>query len=483
MIRSLLAVAFLGVTLVAGERPNVVLVVADDLGYGDLTCYGATDMHTPHLDRFAAEGVRFTSCYAGHANCSPSRTALMTGRTPMRAGIRSAIPEDSPMHLRRSEVTIATLLRAAGYATYHVGKWHLNSNLLDPSQPQPGDHGFQHWFSTQNNALPNHRNPDNFVRNGKAVGVSDGYASSVVVDEATRWLRDGRDKTKPFFLYVCFHEPHEPIATADEFKKLYPNDDPSFRAHHGNISQMDAAFGRLMRVLDEEKLRDTTFVMFTSDNGPALTPYHPHGSAGPLRDKKGAMYEGGIRVPGLVRWPGKAMAGTVSDEPICGVDFFPTVCAMVGLTPPADRPLDGASILPAFDGQPIARRTPLYWHFNRASSAAKVAVRIGDWKLLATLDQTPPARGHEITDESERAFKTAEPAVFELYNLRTDLAETNDLTTKEPAKFAELKAVLLAKYREVRDESPTWPAWTGTGSEARKIVWPDDARKPKGARK
>jgi arylsulfatase A len=280
------------------------------------------------------------------------------------------------------------------------------------------------------------------VRNGKSVGVPEGCASGIVVDEATRWLRDGRDQTKPFFLYVGFHEPHEPIAAADEFKKLYPSDDTSLRAHHGNISQMDAAFGRLMRVLDDEKVRDTTFVMFTSDNGPAITAYHPHGSAGPLRDKKGAL----IRIPGLVRWPGKMKPGTVSAEPISGVDFLPAVCAMTGLMPPQDRPLDGANILPAFDGQPIVRRTPLYWHFNRASSAAKVAVRVGDWKLLTTLDQSPPSRGGEITDESERVFKIAEPATVELYNLRTDIAETTDLAAKEPVKFAELKSALLAKY-------------------------------------
>jgi arylsulfatase A len=144
MIRAALALflATASLALTAG-RPNIVLIVAGDLGYGDLRCYGAGDIHTPHLDRFAAEGVRFTSCYAGHANCSPSRTALMTGRTPMRAGIRSAIPAESQMHLRHGEVTIATLLRDAGYATCHVGKWHLNSNLHDPAQPGPGDHGFQ----------------------------------------------------------------------------------------------------------------------------------------------------------------------------------------------------------------------------------------------------------------------------------------------------------------------------------------------------
>lgn len=458
-------------------HPNFIVIVADDLGYGDLRCYGAGDIHSPHLDRFAAEGVRFTSCYAGHANCSPSRTALMTGRTPTRVGVRSAIPEDSPMHLRRSEITIATLLRDSGYATCHSGKWHLNGAFNQPTQPQPGDHGFEHWFSTQNNAYPNHRDPDNFVRNGREVGVTRGFAADLVVEEATRWLRDGRDKAKPFFLYVCFHEPHEPIATADEFKKLYPSDDPSFSAHHGNISQMDAAFGRLMRVLDEDKLRDTTFVMFTSDNGPAITRYHPHGSAGPLRDKKGSLYEGGIRVPGLVRWPGRAKPGTVSDEPICGVDFLPTVCALTGLTPPQDRALDGASFLAALDGQAIPRRTPLYWHFNRASGAPKVAMRIGDWKILATLDNTPQVRGNDLTEATEREIKTAEPATFFLYNLRTDIAETTDLSTKEPARLEELKSALLPKYYEVRDESPTWPPWKFTGAESRRIVWPADARK------
>ena len=482
MLRVLLPILLATATFVsAADRPNVILVLADDLGYGDLHCYGAGDIQSPHLDRFAAEGVKFTSCYAGHPNCSPSRTALMTGRTPTRVGVRDWIPEDSPMHLRRSEVTIATLLRAAGYATCHVGKWHLNGAFNQPSQPQPGEHGFDHWFSTQNNAYPNHQNPDNFVRDGHEVGVVNGFSSAVVMDEATRWLREGRDKSKPFFLYVCFHEPHEPIATDAPFKKLYPSDDPSYSAHHGNITQMDAAFGRLMRVLDEDKLRDTTFVMFTSDNGPAITPYHPHGSAGPLRDKKGSVYEGGIRVPGMVQWPGKTKPGAVIDEPVCGVDFLPTICAVTGVAPPTDRPLDGVNFLPALEGRVLTRSTPLYWHFNRATSAAKVALRIGDWKLLATLDKNPPARGNDITEATEQEFKTAEPADFELYNLRTDLAEATNLATREPAKFAELKTALLAKYREVRTQSSTWPAWKFTGSEGRKIVWPDDAKKPKSA--
>ena len=463
----------------AADRPNIVLVLADDLGYGDLACYGSKDVKTPNLDKFASEGLKLTSCYAGHGNCSPSRTALMTGRTPTRVGVRDWIPEDSPVHVPRSEITIATLLKDAGYTTCHSGKWHMNGAFNKPAQPQPGDHGFDHWFSTQNNAYPNHHNPDNFVRNGEEVGKTEGYAAHLVADEAIHWLTDLRDKSKAFFLYVCFHEPHEPIASDGKYSRLYPSDDPSFSAHHGNITQMDDAFGRLMRSLDEQGLRGSTFVMFTSDNGPAITPQHPHGSAGPLRDKKGSLYEGGIREPGLIRWPGKTKPGSVSDEPVCGVDFLPTACAIAGIDPPKDRKLDGASLLPVLDGKPVSRSTPLYWHFNRAAGEPKVAMRIGDWKILAALDKTPPAKGNSITEESEKDFKTAEMTKFWLYNLREDISEKNDLAALETVKLEEMRAQLTAKYHEVRDESPKWPAWEFTGAEGKRIVWPDYVKKPK----
>lgn len=474
MLAFLLCAAFShGTPAAESARPNIVLVLADDLGYGDLACFGAKDVRTPHLDKFASEGLRFTSCYSGHANCSPSRTALMTGRTPTRVGVRNWIPQDSPVHVRRSEITVATLLKRAGYATCQVGKWHMNGEFNQPTQPQPGDHGFEHWFSTQNNALPNHRNPDNFVRNGKPVGKQQGYSAHLVVDEATRWLTQERDKAKPFFLYVCFHEPHEPIASDDKYSKLYPSDDPSYSAHHGNITQMDDAFGRLMRTLDEHNLRNNTFVLFTSDNGPAITAQHPHGSAGPLRDKKGSLWEGGIRVPGLLRWPGHTKPASVSDEPICGVDFLPTVCAITGLEPPRDRTLDGASILPTLSDGVLKRTTPLYWHFNRAAGEPKVAMRVGDWKILASLDKPPAARGNDLTEQEERNFKEAKLDKFRLYNLSDDIAETRDLAQQEPAKLAELKTLLERKYLEVRAESPTWPAWRFTNSEGQRIEWPD----------
>jgi arylsulfatase A len=453
--------------------PNIVVVLADDLGFGDIGCYGHKRIETPHIDRFAATGLRLTSCYSAHPNCSPSRAGMMTGRTPFRVGIYNWIPMFSPMHVRRSEITVATLLRDAGYDTCHVGKWHLNGDFNLPSQPQPSDHGFNHWFATQNNALPNHKNPNNFVRNGKEVGQLEGYSAQLVSDEAVEWLRHRRDRDKPFFLFACFHEPHEPIASAKEFTDLYPSEDPSLPAHHGNVTQLDDGFGRLLEVLDDLDVRKETFIFFTSDNGPAITGMHPHGSAGPLRDKKGAIYDGGIRVPGIIQWPGHVAAGTTSDRPVSGLDVLPTLCEIAGIDAPDDRELDGASFTPVLVDKPIARKKPLYWQFNRAKSEAKVAIRDGDWKLVASLTEPSPNLGADITADEIRQIKTVGLTNFELYNLREDIAESNDLAGSRSDVLDALKQKMLATYEQVQAEAPEWPAWKWPRYESSKIVWPD----------
>ncbi|HLF93546.1 MAG TPA: sulfatase-like hydrolase/transferase, partial [Planctomycetota bacterium] len=388
------------------------------------------------------------------------------------------IPFLSPMHLRASERTIAAELRDAGYATCHAGKWHLNGLFNLPGQPQPREHGFDHWFSAQNNALPNHQDPYNFVRNGIPVGPQSGTSSRIVADEAIRWLRESRDKSKPFFLYVCFHEPHEPISTEPRFADLYRSpDDPSRAAYYGNVTRMDEAFGRLMSELDGQGLRERTFVMFTSDNGPARTKYHNAGSAGPLRASKGHLYEGGIRVPGLVRWPGRVTPGTASDEPVSGVDFLPTVCAVAGLEPPRDRALDGTNVLPVLEGRGVRRATPLYWQYNWALSEPAVALRIGDWKVLGRLGERSAERTN-ITAEGNRVLKSAELAGFELYDLKTDLGETTDLSAREPGRLFEMSAALRKMYLEVREETPAWPVWTAPPYEAQRIRWPDYVARP-----
>src|SRR5262245_59380646 len=196
----LATLALVGAAQAAEKKPNVILFLADDLGYGDLACYGHEKIQTPNLDAFAKQGVRLTQCYAASAVCSPSRSAILTGRTPHRNGVYTWIAADSEVHLRPGEVALPKLLNERGYATCHVGKWHLNGKFNDPAQPQPSDHGYDWWLGTQNNAAPSHKDPTNYVRNGKPVGKTEGYSAVLVVEEAVRWLKDHRAKGKPFFL-------------------------------------------------------------------------------------------------------------------------------------------------------------------------------------------------------------------------------------------------------------------------------------------
>jgi arylsulfatase A len=342
------------------------------------------------------------------------------------------------MHLKQREVTAATLLRSAGYATCHVGKWHCNGKFNSPEQPQPDDHGFEYWFSTQNNAGPTHKDPQNFVRNGRPVGQLEGYSSQLIVQEAIDWLNNHWDQKRPFCLFVWFHAPHEPIATGPEFMEMYEGRKEAI--YYGNVTQMDHEFGRLMRTLDAMKLRDKTFVMFTSDNGPeTLNRYRgahrSFGSPGLLRGMKLHMYEGGIRVPGIIRWPGRVKPGTVCGEPVNGTDILPTLCGMTGVEVPADRPIDGTSILPIFEGKKLRRRVPLYWRYDRAlGKPFTVAMRQGDWKILANNEMTK----------------------FELYNLREDIAEEHDLAERQPKRLAAMKKALAKLHAEIEAEGPKW---------------------------
>jgi arylsulfatase A len=425
--------------------PNIVVFLADDLGWGDLACYGHSRIKTPHFDQFAAQGVRFTQCYSACGVCSPSRSSILTGRTPYRNGVYRWIPANHEVHLRTSEITIAELLQDRSYQTCHVGKWHLNGFFNSSKHPQPSDHGFDHWFGTQNNAAPSHKDPTNFVRNGEPVGPLNGYSALLVVEEGIRWLAEHRDQKQPFYLNVWTHEPHLPIESDPKFMDLYPGDDVGLRQHHGNVTQLDAAFGKLMIALDELKLTESTVVFFTSDNGPegsgrpdSRNPGsqrdRTRGSTGGLRGRKRDDYEGGIRVPGIVRWPGHIKPATTSDTPVIGSDIFATVCEIVEISLPTDRVIDGASMLPAFENKPIKRDQPLYWRTHVSSPDSRVAVRIGDWKIVA--DET-------LTR-------------LQLFNLKDDWQEKTNLAEQQPEKFAEMKAALLAMDANVLNDGPDW---------------------------
>jgi arylsulfatase A len=421
-----------------GNKPNIVIALCDDLGYGDLSCYGHPYIKTPNLDGLAAEGMKLTDCYAAAPVCSPARAGILTGRTPCRSGVYDWIPGNNPMHLKQEEITVATLLKKSGYVTCHVGKWHCNGKFNSAEQPQPNDHGFEHWFSTQNNARPTHHNPKNFVRNGQPVGPLEGYSSALIVQEAIDWLNNKWDRSKPFCLFVWFHAPHEPIATGPEFMEMYEGKKEAI--YYGNVTQMDHEFGRLVKTLDEMELCDETFVMFTSDNGPeTLNRYRgaqrSFGSPGPLRGMKLHMYEGGVRVPGIIRWPGRVKPSVVCNEPVNGTDILATLCAMAGARVPADRPIDGANILPIFKGKKIKRKVPLYWRYDRAlSKPFTVAMRQGDWKILADNKMTK----------------------FELYNLRGDIAEKHNLAGSEPKRIAAMKKTLAKLHTEIDAEGPKW---------------------------
>ena len=438
-------------------RPNYVVFLCDDLGYGDLGCQGNATIRTQNIDAFARTGVRFTDFYAAAPVCSASRAGLLTGRTPNRCGVYDWIPADNPMHLRKEEVTFASLLRSNGYATAHVGKWHLNGKFNSSEQPQPGDHGFEHWFSTQNNAAPAHENPDNFVRNGAAVGPLQGYSSTIIVEEAMRWL-DQRDASKPFCLFVCPHSPHEPIGTAEEFSGLYATATKRGEAlYYGNVTQLDHEFGRLMKRVDRES---NTMVWFTSDNGPeTLNRYEgawrSHGTASPLKSMKLSLYEGGYRVPGIVQWKGRVKAGGVSSEPVCAVDFLPTMCELSGVF--VGRKLDGASLAAFLTGRKkqVDRHTPLHWHYFNALDEATSAMRDGDWKILG-IPKRPAGR------KPGGGFQTGDMALirglhferFELYNVREDVGERRPLASG--ARLKTMADQLVRLHKDVQADGYRW---------------------------
>ncbi len=452
--RSLSMALLLGVLVSAAQAadeaerpPNIVVFLADDLGWGDLGCYGHPMIETPNLDQFAEQGVRFTQCYSACGVCSPSRSAILTGRTPYRNGVFRWIPEGHPVHLRPSEITIARLLKDQGYETAHVGKWHLNGMFNSPEQPQPSDHGFDYWFATQNNAAPTHKNPENFVRNGEPVGPMEGFSAVLVAEEGIEWLREHRNPDAPFYLQVWTHEPHLPIESDPRFMARYEDqtDNPGVLQHHGNVTQLDHAFGMLMAELDRQGLTDSTIVFFTSDNGPEGDglgdPANPNsqrnrnqGSTGGLRGRKRDDFEGGIRVPGIVRWPGQIEPGSVSNVPVIGSDIFSTICEIVGIPLPDDRVIDGVSMIPAFAGKPVERPVPLYWRTHISSPDSRIAMRVGDWKIVGNVDLTR----------------------FLLFNVEEDPRETTDLSAQEPERFKQMTEQLLELNASILGDGPDW---------------------------
>lgn len=450
------------------SRPNILLILLDDSGYTDLNCFGS-DIDTPNIDAFANQGMRFTDCHAAAPNCSPSRTGLLTGRTPSRVGMYSYRPEEHVMHLPDDEVTIAELLKRKGYRTGHFGKWHL-STLLDPTQPGPNDQGFDYSIATDNNASPSHLNPDNFVRNGVEVGEIKGYSCQIVVNEAIGWLESIDAANNPFFACVWYHEPHTPIASPPELVEKYQQRFPELSkkqaTYYANIENVDRATGRLLAYLDENGLADNTFVMFTSDNG----GLNDHSTRG-LRGQKSHVWEGGHRVPGIFRWPGRIPAGTESTVPVSGVDFLPTVCDITGTQPPQDRKIDGTSLAGLLTGKSatLERETPLYWFFYRMNPS--LALREGRWVLIAETNDAGREKTHPIIAADMPFIKASKPTKFMLYDLDSDLPQKTDVADLHPEIVERLSRKLVRMHADVLSESPFWDIPDDSGGNANARIW------------
>tara|TARA_Y100001934_G_scaffold11144_1_gene14213 strand:- start:9597 stop:11066 length:1470 start_codon:yes stop_codon:yes gene_type:complete len=457
----------------AADRPNIVFLLADDMGYGDLACYGHPVIQSPHLDQLAKDGMRLTDCYSASPNCSPSRTAILTGRSPYRVGMYD-FARFKALHIPKSELTVAEVIRDAGYQTMFAGKWHCSGDFQN--HPNPGDHGFEHWLAHPKNFG---HNPGGFYRNGRALPKLHGWMSEIVVDEAIDYISK-RDPSKPFMTMLWFSEPHTPVVAADEFKRPYQNEKTKEAAksiryggsqvirkpkeenratYYGCVSMLDHHIGWLMAHLKKENLENNTLVIFTSDNGPEHRPATSFGTPGILRGAKGHMHEGGYRVPGIIKWPGRIKAGTVSDEPVNGTDFLPTLAAVVGAKPNYPNKIDGADVSCALvDGKSVKRPTPMMWWLYHARGAKEVSMRLGDYKMLANMlpqkeitvrDAAPPA-DVKLMD----FIKDSDLGNFTLYNLSKDPAETTELSAREPEKFSSMRGRMIELHSEIRAEGP-----------------------------
>ena len=436
-------------------RPNIVLIFCDDLGYADISPFGAPRLRTPHLDRLAGEGIKFTDFYVGQAVCSASRAALMTGCYPNRVGILGALGPRAKTGLSSNETTVAELLKGRGYATAIFGKWHLG----DAPAFLPTRHGFDEYFGLpySNDMWPFHPEyvnlpPDSPKRargypdlplfenerivNPKVTAADQAQLTTWYTERAVQFI--GRNKDRPFFLYVPHNMPHVPLYVSDKFRGQ------SGQGLYADvIMEIDWSVGQILAALQRNGLDEKTLVIFASDNGPWLLYGNHAGSALPLREGKGTTFDGGVRTPCLMRWPGRIPAGRVCREMVWSMDLLPTLAGLAGTSPPADRRIDGRDIWPLMSGQPGARGPHeayyVYWGGHLQ------AIRSGPWKLHFAHTYVKPAPPGHDAQPGKYANPKQEPA---LYNLETDIAETNNVA----AQFPEVRSRLEALAEQARDD-------------------------------
>ena len=385
------------------RRPNFIVVLMDDMGYGDMGCFGPTPIRTPHMDEIAENGMRFTQMYSLAPVCTPSRCGLLTGRYAQRVGLpRVLFPKDT-IGLSAPELTVADCLRPLGYATCAIGKWHLGCR----PEHNPCRHGFDRFFGL---LYSNDMQPLSLYQDEEVLETSVDQASLTrrYTDFAIDFVRAHRDE--PFFVYLAHTMPHIPLHVEPEFRGR------SAAGTYGDtIECIDAHLGRLLGELRAQGLEDNTLVMVTSDNGPWF-----EGSTGGLRGRKFEVYEGGVRSPFVAQWPAAIPAGAVCAEPSCFLDLLPTLVGLAGGTPPADRVIDGRDIGPLMRGQGVPPRDAFYFYADNSLNA----VREGHWKLHV-------ARGGDGNNRAEMP---------QLFNLAIDPSESYNLADRHPAVVEDLRA-------------------------------------------
>lgn len=382
------------------QPPNFVIVFADDLGYGDLACYGNHQIKTPNLDRMAAEGLRFTDFYACAAVCTPSRIGLMTGRYQIRSGLTQVLFPKDAAGFPNSEISIAAALKPLGYATAIVGKWHLGCR----PEHLPTRHGFDYYFGIP---YSNDMTPTPLLRNEQVIEEPAQQASLTAryTQEAVKFIKDNRNR--PFFLYLPHTMPHVPLAVSPTFQGK------SAGGIYGDvIEEIDWSVGQLLATIRECGLDENTLVIFTSDNGPWLEKKADAGTAGILRAGKATPFEGGIREPAIARWPGKIAPGRVERRPAITLDLFPTLLGLAGGKPPTDRAIDGQDIAPVLLGTGQRANEDFFFYIGQNLRAH----RSGPWKVvLPAKTATRPSDPHPM-----------------LFHLENDPSERNNLASTYP---------------------------------------------------
>lgn len=417
----------------APERPNIVIIYADDLGYGDLGCYDAKDWATPNLDRMAKEGIRFTDCYVAQPVCSASRAALLTGCYPNRVGIAGALGPNAKIGLHRDEMTIGSICKTRGYATAIVGKWHLGH------LPEflPTQRGFNEYLGLpySNDMWPRH--PEAKAGIYPPLPLIDGtkIIDADITPEAMAKLTGQyteravsfieQNKSKPFFIYVAHSMPHVPLFAGDAAKGK------SKAGVYGDVIQeIDASVGTILDAIKQKSLDERTVIIFTSDNGPWLSYGNHAGSAGPLREGKGTVWEGGVRVPCVARWPGMIPAGSIGTSPLMTIDFLPTIAKWIGADLPKNR-IDGMDAGDQFQNPATAKTKHEVFYFYFQDNQLQ-ALRSGKWKYMMphtyrTMQGQMPGK-----DGVPGKYRQVKLETAELYDLDTDRGETKNVAAANP---------------------------------------------------